>query len=120
MAQRQAQAGRACGLGSLPIVELPWSSEQHERSWLNVSDHMTQDIREGVAHLWDEVNAIDVVLGEVARDFEGEDPLRPVMRGVLEQARRDLKLLHEFFSGKAAVAVTQPSEQALELVRIYF
>jgi hypothetical protein len=81
---------------------------------------MTQDIREGVAHLWDEVNAIDVVLGEVAQQFDGEDPLRPVMRGVLEQARRDLSLLHEFFSGKEAVAVTQPSEEALELVRIYF
>jgi len=103
-----------------PIVELPWDREQHERSWLNVSDKMTQDIREGVAHLWDEVNAIDVVLGEVAMELEGEDPLRPVMRGVLEQARRDLKLLHEFFSGKEAIEVTQPSEEALELVRVYF
>ena len=42
------------------------------------------------------------------------------MRGVLEQAHRDLKLLHDFFSGKEAVAVTQPSDEALELVRIYF
>jgi hypothetical protein len=55
-----------------PIVELPWGREQHERSWLNVSDKMNQDIREGVAHLWDEVNAIDDVLGEVAKDFDGE------------------------------------------------
>jgi nitrogenase molybdenum-iron protein alpha/beta subunit len=80
---------------------------------------MSQDIREGVAHLWDEVNAIDVALGEVAKEFDGEDPLRPVMRGVLENARRDLSLLHEFFSGKEAVAVTQPSDEALQLARIF-
>ena len=27
-----------------PIVELPWDREQHERSWLNVSDKMTHEI----------------------------------------------------------------------------
>ena len=68
-AGKHRQAERAVS-DVFPVVELPWSSEQHERSWLNVSDKMTQDIREGVAHLWDEVNAIDVVLGEVAKQFD--------------------------------------------------
>ena len=77
-------------------------------------------MKECVAHLWDELNAIDVVLAEVSTEFDGEDALRSVMRGVLEQARRDLSLLHEFLSGKEAVVVTEPSEGALELVRIYF
>ena len=41
-----------------------------------------------------------------------------MMRGILEQARRDLSLLHESFSGKDAF--TQPNQGALDLVRIYF
>ena len=50
----------------------------------------------------------------------GEDPMRPVMRGVLERARRTPWLLHTFLSGEEAVEVTQPSAEALQLARTYF
>lgn len=103
-----------------PVVELPWDGEQHERSWFNVADNMEKILRECVAHLWDELMALDLVVAGVAEQFDGEDPLRPVMRGVLEKARLKLSTLHEFFSGKDAVEVTEPSEEALELVQTYF
>ena len=42
------------------------------------------------------------------------------MRGVLEKARRSLSVMHEFFSGKEAVAVTVPSEDTMALAQTYF
>jgi len=64
--------------------------------------------------------AINTVLSEAAAQLGGEVPLRPVMRGQLEKARSTLTMLHLFLSGEEAIAVTQPSEEALELARVYF
>ena len=44
------------------------------------------------------VGAIDIVLNEVALEFEGEDPLIPTMRGIPETTRRKLTDLHEILS----------------------
>ena len=68
-----------------------------------------------MAHLWDNLMAIDTVISEVAAQFGGEDPMRPVMRGQIEKARRTLTLLHQFLSGEEAILVTEPSEEALDL-----
>ena len=43
-----------------------------------------------------------------------------MMREVLEKSRHELSLLHEWLSGKQAVAVTDPSEAARELAQTYF
>ena len=103
-----------------PVVELPWDQEEHPQSWLNVSDNMEKNLREGVAHLWDDLNAIDAVLADVAKEFGGEDPLRPIMRGVLDKTRKELSLLHELYSGKEALAVREPSQDALDVAQAYF
>ncbi len=103
-----------------PVVELPWDQKEHPQSWLNVSDNMEKNLRDGVAHLWDDLNAIDVVLADVAREFGSEDPLRPIMRDVLDKTRKELSLLHELYSGKEAVEVREPSQDALEVVQAYF
>ncbi len=77
-------------------------------------------MKESVAHLWDDVNAIDVGLAEVAAEFDGEDALRSVMRGVLEKARDELSIMHERLSGKEAVENTVPGDESMELARTYF
>lgn len=56
-----------------PVIELPWDGQDHERSWLNVADDI-EPMRECVAHLWDDLIAIDKVLAEVAANFNGETP----------------------------------------------
>ena len=103
-----------------PVVELPWDLEEHPLSWLNVSDNMEKNLRDGVAHLWDDLNAIEAVLADVAKEFAGEDPMRPIMRGVLDKTRKELSLLHELYSGKEALAVREPSQNALALAQTYF
>ena len=103
-----------------PQVELPWNAKTTGQSWLQASDAMEEVTKECVAHLWDDLMAIDTVLAEAAAALGGEDPLRPVMRGQLEKARQTLSLLHHFLSGEEALQVRQPSEEALELARVYF
>src|SRR5581483_8729343 len=40
---------------------------------------------------WRDVRAAEVVLEEVAREFGGEDPLKPAARGALTEAKRALQ-----------------------------
>jgi hypothetical protein len=60
------------------------------------------------------------VLAEAAKELDRKDQLRPVMRAVLEQARKDSSLLDEFFCGTDSASVTDPSAEAFEVVHIYF
>ena len=59
-----------------------------------VMDVLPERIEEGVVAeapgRWKELRAIEVVLDELAREFDGEDPLRPVHRRDLEDARQTL------------------------------
>ena len=70
--------------------------------------------------LWQELGAIDIVLEEVAREFDGEDPLRPIMRGIVETTRKKLTDLHEVLSAVQPLELSEPGEEALDLVRTYF
>jgi hypothetical protein len=112
-------AGKAM-TSSLPVVELPWDSSAHPDSWLAVTEDMFQRLRVWLVSLWQELSAIDVIVDEVAQEFEGEDPLLPVMRGVMEKARRDLVLLREAFNQHESVELPEPDDGAMELARTYF
>ncbi len=49
---------------------------------------MQGTIRRTLLLRWSERRAIEIVLDEVARQFEGEDPLRPKLRTALAESRR--------------------------------
>jgi len=103
-----------------PVIELPWDEAEHELSWINVSDGMWEALRTGVSQLWEDVRAIDTVVDSVAVEFDGEDPLRPIMRGVLEATRKKLTALHEYLSIEEPLALPEPSEEVMEIVQNYF
>ena len=63
---------------------------------------------------------IDAVLEDVASRFDGEDPLRPVMRGVLERARCRLTELHAILIVTEPFELPEPDEESLSLARSYF
>ena len=115
--RRQAEQAVA---KSYPLAELPWDPEGHEHSWLNVAEGMESGIRLELVSLWEELRAIDIVLEEVAREFDGEDPLRPIMRGVVETTRKKLTDLHEVLSSRDPIELKEPGEEALHLARTYF
>ena len=65
------------------------------------------------------MQAIDAVVGEVALEFGGEDPLRPVMRSLVDKTRGRLKELHELLSVGEALELPEPDAEALRLARGY-
>ena len=75
---------------------------------------MERSIREDLVELHRRLRAIDVVLDEVAAEFDGEDPLGPVMRGVLEEARK-MTTLHAVLSAMEPLELKEPDEEALEI-----
>jgi len=80
---------------SFPSAELPWEAETSPNSWLDMSDRMEASVLAMLGALWEEVRAIEIVLDEVARKFDGEDPLRPLTRGILNGTRKKLNDLHD-------------------------
>jgi len=54
-----------------------------------LAEKMAATIRLGLEVRWIDIVAIDRVLAEVALEFNGEDPLKPILRDALEKARRE-------------------------------
>ena len=105
---------------SFPALELPWTPDSSDYSWLNVAERMDAGIRLWLVSLWEELRSIDIVLDEVAREFDGEDPLRPVMRAVVEKTRKMLMDLHEVLSAARPLELKEPDEEAMDLARTFF
>lgn len=66
------------------------------------------------------MRSVDIVLEEVAAEFGGEDPLRPITRGILEETRHDLTNLHEVLNALDALELMEPDEEEMKLARKYF
>ena len=103
-----------------PLLTLPWKAEIREQSWIQVAEDMHAALRVWLISLWQELRSVDVVLDQVARELEGEDPMRPVMRSVLEKARERLLRLHELLSAAEPLDLQEPDEESMELARTYF
>ena len=55
--------------------------------WTQGSRHLTLAIEKGLKGIWSEVLALEVVLDEVAEEFEGDDVLKPALREEIEAAK---------------------------------
>jgi len=106
-----------------PILELleeklgRRATERQER-WDEAMAALREQLREGVPWCWQEVRAVETVLEEVAAEFDGEDPLLPPVRGVLDKTRQDLAELHvllDFVDVKAELP--EPDEERVEFLR---
>ncbi len=72
----------------------------------------------GVALRWSEVSECEAVLREVADDFGGEDPLKPVLREVLDRSKTDLQELHSALTADStALVLPEPAAEGLESLR---
>jgi hypothetical protein len=106
--------------GKWPAVELPWTPDEDAGAWLGISDQMLAAIRSTLVSLWQELRALDRLLDEVALEFAGEDPLPPVMRGLVEETRHNLSNLHQVLRQMEPLELPEPDEEALELARTFF
>ena len=78
---------------------------------------MEAGLRDGVVSYWLELRAVEIVVKEIREEFEGEDPLRPVIRDVVEQTRKDLTTLHSFFALREPLELPEPDAETLDQVR---
>jgi hypothetical protein len=51
-------------------------------------------LREGIQLRWRELRSIELVLEELAREFDGEEPTRPWEREALDDGKMRLEELH--------------------------
>jgi len=86
--------------------------------WDEVVAALTQSLREGVPHCWQELRAAEMVLQEVAEEFDGEDLLLPPVREVLDKTRNDLAELHSSLQYvDAEVDLPEPDEERVAWLR---
>jgi len=78
---------------------------------------MERSLREELVLLWQDLRAIDSVVSSVSLEFDGDDPLRPVMRSIVEKTRGSLTQLHELLSLRGPFDLPEPDDEALELPR---
>ena len=75
-------------------------------------------MRSGVEEQWRLLGAVEPVVGEVAVEFDGDDPALPVLRQVLDHSREKLEELHgetERFTGP--FELPEPDEEDVAFVR---
>ena len=106
-----------------PILELleeklgRRATERQER-WDEAMAALRESLRDGVPRCWQEVRAVETLLEELAEEFNGEDPLLPPVREVLDKTRRDLADLHlllDFVDAEAELP--EPDEERVDFLR---
>ena len=68
-----------------------------------------------LVHLWQELQAAEVVRDDIASEFEGEDPLLPAYREIADEARAELLAAADAFSARKLL----PAEPGDEFVSRY-
>ena len=75
-------------------------------------------LHEMVPARWRELRTAEVVLDEVAAEFDGEDPLHPHVRDALDEARQELEeLVEKVQSRVGAFSLPEPDEEELATLR---
>lgn len=83
-----------------------------------VIDALHTTLREMVPARWRELRTAEVVLEEVAAEFDGEDPLHPRVRDALDEARQELEELVEKVQRRVgAFSLPEPDEEELATLR---
>ena len=98
------------------------SSEKVKEQIIPISeliDLHTEYLREGIDQRWQQIGAVRVVIGEIAREFDGEDPAVSRMRRSLDHTREELQGIFEQVTHLSLLAVelNEPREEALAEVR---
>lgn len=100
-------------------AELPFEAEREpermERFARDVSEALSEAIRDGLVGIWRELLAVETVVAETTEEFGGEDPLIPEARSFLVGVRAQLEDLRSSFGEE--IELEEPDEEAIDLVR---
>ena len=77
-------------------------------------------LREGIGQRWQQVTAVEVVVDEIAREFDGEDPAVSRVRQSLDHTKLELQAIFEQVTQLGLleeIELSEPGEEALAEVR---
>ena len=120
---RRAREKALAGLLAVPfpdqiLLPEPKGKAQRERvsMWREMGAQLERQVVEGIQQRWREIRAVEIVLEEARAKFGGEDPLRPVLREALEDAKGKVQELAEAMRW-AVGELPEPDESLLRAVR---
>lgn len=116
----QALVRRAPGVMNLPYeLSRPPKPDPDKASYGDDLAHaLAWTIRDGVQTRWRELRCVDVVLGEAAEEFDGEDPLRPDARELFEEAKGTVREVRdEMLPYAGEFELPEAGEEELALTR---
>ncbi len=94
------------------------SSQESPSQIDEACDALIATLKDGMQKCWGEMRAAEQVLAEAAERFDGEEPLLPVARSVLDGIREELSDLHEQVKPHVGpFEISDPDEETLGLVR---
>lgn len=83
-----------------------------------VVEALCTNLRESVPAGWREVQAAEMVFEELAAEFDGEDPLDPLVRNALDEAKQELEELVEKLQTRVGTFdLPEPDEALLTKLR---
>jgi len=88
-----------------------------------IADELTEALigrlRDGIACQWQEIRSVEILVQEVADEFEGEDPMTPELRAVFEQAKTGLTDVAETLDRCGIeTEMPEPTEDVLDKIRL--
>ena len=94
------------------------SSQESPSQIDETCDALIATLKEGTQRCWGEMRATEQVLAEAAEGFDGEEPLLPVARSVLDAIREELSDLREQVKPHVGpFELPDPDEETLGRVR---
>jgi len=96
-----------------PIV--PWSPAGGYGDSLGRA--LARAIRDGLQIHWRELRAIEIGIGEVAEEFDGEDPLKPDTRALLDGCLASCRELRDQMADYVEIDLPEPAEDDIAQVR---
>jgi len=78
---------------------------------------LERQVVEGIRQCWKEMRAVEIVLKEARDEFEGEDPLKPVVREALEDTKGKVQELAEAMAWAIGGELPEPDEPLVDAVR---
>ncbi len=104
------------------VLDLPRRKARRPRKTAPMGEEIAEAVgtsfREGIELRWRELRSIETVLEEVAEEFDGEEPVRPWEREVLDSAKEKLEELHRAAQKYVGpFKLPGPSEEEMEQMR---
>jgi hypothetical protein len=106
------------GLWALQIERRTPPDPEEQRRAEDLANALITNLRDGIEPLWQELRAVEIVLDEVAEEFDEEDPAHPMVRRTLNECKEKLTELHGQVSRYTGpFELPEPEVQGLGRVR---